>query len=193
MKEMKIIGVDPAVTNTGIAIGRVILPTLEVKIDDLILVKTESRSGKQVRKNSDDLRRASEIAEILVGAASGAAFAVAEIPTGAQSARAAWLLGMAIGIMTNLHTHRVPMIQVQPVETKLASVGKKGACKEDIIDWATEKFPDAPWRRYKRHGEMLLSDDNEHLADAVAIIHAGLKTEQFNQAVALLGGMARAA
>jgi Holliday junction resolvasome RuvABC endonuclease subunit len=193
MKELKIVGVDPSVRNTGIAVGRIVLPTLSVLIDDLVLIKTESRSGKQVRKNSDDLRRANEISDALAEAAHGAAFAIVEIPTGAQSARAAWTLGMAVGIMTTFRRIAVPLIQVQPVETKLAATGKKGACKEDIIDWATEKFPAAPWKRYKRNGEMHLADDNEHLADAVAIIHAGIRTDEFRQAISLLGGIARAA
>lgn len=191
--ELKVVGIDPSIRNSGIAIGRVLLPSLEIQIDDIVLAATDSQHGKQVRKNSDDLRRAQEIVTQLEKACEGAAFAITEVPTGAQSARAAWMLGMSVGILASLKVMRVPLIQVQPSETKIASIGKKTASKAEIIEWAVAKYPDAPWLRYKRHGEMLLTDSNEHLADAIAVMHAGILTNEFQQAIALMGGMKRAA
>ena len=187
MNEIKVIGLDPSLNNTGIAVGRILLPSLEVKIDNLILGDTEKRAGKDVRRNSDDLRRAREIIASIMLAGNGARFAIAEVPTGSKSARASFANGICVGVLASLDLMRLPLIQVQPIETKLASVGKKTASKQDIIDWATGLYPDANWLRYKRLGQMLLSDNNEHLADAVAVIHAGIKTDQFRQAMELAG------
>ena len=80
----------------------------------------------------------------------------------------------------------VPTIEVSPSETKMAAVGTKTASKQEMIAWATEKYPDAPWRtaRGKVGGKPTL--DNEHLADAIAIAEAGVKTPAFRQTIAIL-------
>jgi hypothetical protein len=62
-----------------------------------------------------------------------------------------------------------------------------------MIEWAMEKFPDAPWRMRKLKGEMVPTKDNEHLADGVAIAHAGLKVPSFQQTLAILQANALAA
>jgi Holliday junction resolvasome RuvABC endonuclease subunit len=193
--ELRVVGLDPSVRNTGIVRARVLLPSLEVLVDGIHLVKTESGAGKQVRKNSDDLRRAQEIQDAFIEVIQEhrPTFFISEIPTGAQSARAAWLLGMTVGCIAALKHLNMPLIQVQPSETKIASVGKKTASKQEIIDWAIAKYPKLPWLRYKHKGEMKLTADNEHMADAVAVIHAGVLTAEFQQAIALLGGITRAA
>ena len=196
MSEITVMGLDPSIRHTGICVGRLILPQRRVIIDDLALIDTEKRSGKDVRQNSDDLRRAEEIlAQIEARVAKHkVAFAISEVPTGAQSARAAWMLGMAVATLAALKLMRVPLIQVQPNETKLASVGSKTATKQQIIDWAYGKYPDLPWLTHRASKHPLkLTADNEHMADAIAVVHAGIETAQFQQAVALAFGMARAA
>jgi hypothetical protein len=45
-------------------------------------------------------------------------------------------------------------------------------------------FPNAPWLRAKG-GKKQILNSNEHLADAVAIAHAGIKTDQFLQLMAM--------
>ena len=50
-----------------------------------------------------------------------------------------------------------------------------------MIAWATGVYPDAPW---KRHGGRV-TDDNEHLADAVAIAHAGVQTPEFRKVMTM--------
>lgn len=190
--EIRVIGLDPSATNTGIARARVLLPSLEIRIDDIRLVKTESETGKTVRKNSDDLRRA----QIILGAFEEAvsefnpSFFISEIPVGSQNARAAWLLGMTLGCIAGLKVLGMPLIQVQPNDTKMASVGKKTASKPEIIDWAFEKYPDLDWIRHgsSKHPAKLTAA-NEHLADAIAVIHAGVRSAEFGQAKALMLGM----
>jgi Holliday junction resolvasome RuvABC endonuclease subunit len=173
---------DPSLRNFGMAKLTLDLDTLAITIADLKLIKTEKQASKQVRQNSDDLRRAKELVREFQSFAGGTRIGFAEIPSGAQSARAAYSFGVSVGILA---ASPVPLIQVQPFETKLASVGTKTASKEEVIEWAVEAYPDAPWLKRKNKGNDVLLNDNEHLADAVAIAHAGIKTDQFRQIRAL--------
>ncbi len=176
--EYLVAGIDPALKNMGVSIMRLNLDTLELELLDLKLFETEKMTGKTVRQNSDDLRRAQELHRGLHENLTDVTVAFAEIPTGAQSARAALSFGVAIGILASCP---VPIIQVQPWETKLATVGTKTASKQEMIEWAGEQYPDGPWLRRKLHGELVLVDKNEHLADACAICHAGVKTDEFQR------------
>jgi hypothetical protein len=58
-----------------------------------------------------------------------------------------------------------------------------------MIEWAVAKHPDAPWLR--RGGKLIAK--NEHLADAVASIYAGLKTAQFASVLQMLRATMRIA
>ena len=181
---MKILAVDPSLRGFGMAKFLLDPDTLELELLELELVKTESDKSKKVRRNSDDLRRAREISKRFQALASDRNMVFAEIPTGSQSARSNLSFGMMIGILANSPR------PVMPVETKLASVGKKTASKEEIIAWAVDKYPNGDWRRYKRKGQLLLADDNEHLADACAIAEAGLLTDEFERTLAIISAAA---
>ena len=182
MKEIRIIGCDPAIRNFGFAIAMLNPETMEFRIEDLVLVKTEDEAGKQVRKNSDDIRRAKMLYDGMAAICKGASFMIAEVPVGSQSARAMASYGICCGVLAACP---VPLVQVNPTEVKLAAVGSKHAAKEEMIEWATGKFPDAPWRMRKSKGVMVPTNDNEHLADAVAAIHAGLQTSQVRTALSM--------
>jgi hypothetical protein len=157
------------------------LDTMTLGVLDLELIDTERMVNKSVRQNSDDLRRSREIIKLFHAFVGDCSLAFAEIPSGAQSARAALSFGISIGLLASCPK---PLIQVQPFETKMATVGTKTASKEEMIIWATEKFPDAPWLRAKG-GKKQVLNSNEHLADAVAIAHAGIATDQFLQLMAM--------
>ena len=183
MSKIKVLGVDMAFENMGLAFAEVDVFTHEIAVVELRLVKTEARSGKQVRKSSDDLRRAKELMAALVEASSRVDLAMAEVPGGSQSARAAKTLGIATGVLAAC---RAPLVEVSPEEVKLAAVGKKTASKEEMRQWAYERHPEANWLTRKLKGQFVPLSDNEHLADAVAAIHAGVLTEQFRSATAML-------
>lgn len=198
MTEIKLVGLDAAVSNVGVAKARLILPERRIVVDDIILVQTEKDGSKKVRSNSDDLRRLSEIAQVLKPALLDSAFFMAEIPSGAQSARAAFLLGAAVGLIACSREYLDrPLIQVQPRETKMAAVGRDKATKPEIIRWAHHHYPALPWIRVEQDSKNFkkgdLHKDNEHCADAIAVLHAGIETDQFRQALALMGGLVRAA
>lgn len=187
MATIKIVGIDPSLRNFGFAQALLNIHTLEYTIENLILVESENEAGKVVRKNSDDLRRASTLYNGLVRACAGASLAIAEVPVGSQSARAMASYGMCVGVLAACP---VPLIQVTPAEVKLAAVGNKQAAKEEMIEWAMAKHPGANWLMRKSKGRMVPMNDNEHLADACAAIEAGLLTDQFQQAITLYRSMA---
>jgi Holliday junction resolvasome RuvABC endonuclease subunit len=194
--KLKIVGLDPSLTHTGIAIMDYDTITGTLGTPELRLIVTEPQKGKKVvRQNSDDVRRVREIIAGVHAACDGALFAVSEVPTGSQSSRSAFAFGMVIGVLAGLP---IPMIQVNPLEVKMAAVGHRQAAKEEMIEWAHEKYPAANWIRHTRAGRVKtktgfkeykpgdLVNDCEHLADAIAVAEAGLLTDQFKQAVAML-------
>lgn len=185
-QKIKIAGLDGSKTNFGIALMELDIDTLELSVNDLILIKTEKSKEKQVRASSDNLARASTITQSVAEYLEGYASAFIEVPSGGQSYDAVLGFGIVIGIYASIDGMLgISTIEVSPSETKKAAVGTRTASKDEMIDWAREKFPDAPWRMRKLKGEMVPTNDNEHLADAVAIVHAGIRTPAFKQMIAI--------
>jgi Holliday junction resolvasome RuvABC endonuclease subunit len=187
-------GIDPAMANTGIARMKMDLETFQLSLDEIILISTDKRADKkkQIRQNSDDLRRGRELFSLLHKAVAGCSVCFAEVPSGAQHARSAFGFGMAVMALASIP---VPLIEIQPEETKIASVGSRTAGKPEIIAWAAQRYPHAPWLRYQKEvlkkGKILrkvgdLHDDNEHTADACAVAHAGIASRQFQDLVSML-------
>ncbi|WP_062120246.1 hypothetical protein [Aureimonas sp. AU40] len=187
MRSLKIAGLDVALSNYGIVKLTLDLEPLKITVDDMRVIQTERMVSKEVRKNSDDLRRALEIVDGQRDFISDCAVAFAEVPSGSQSATASYALGVATGALASCP---VPIIQVQNFEVKLAAVGTKTASKEEMIEWAAEKYPDAPW---PKRGKKVIKGQAEHLADAIAAVHAGLKTQQFKQLLAIMRHQTRIA
>lgn len=180
--KIQISGHDPSMSNWGIANGTIDTRTLEVEITEFFITKTKSEKGKVVRANSDDLRRASELREGAMKAIEDAQMVFVEVPHGSQSARAMASYGVCVGVLSAIDK---PLIQVTAGEVKKI-VGKKdplqkgAATKREMIDWAMKMQPNAPWKMKKIKGELSSVDGvNEHLADAIIAIYAGIKTEQF--------------
>lgn len=175
MNGLTLLAIDPALRNVGLA-RLFVAGNGDVSILDLRLVKTESEAGKTVRKNSDDLRRATAAFEAILHMAAGVDLIAAEIPSGTQSARGAMSNGISLGLLAALGVIQPPLIEVSAAEAKRVATGRKNATKDEMIAWAANKYPHAPWLRKKLKGSVSLIDANEHLADAVAIGHAALKT-----------------
>ena len=192
MGSVRVAGLDLGFANWGIARMQLDLDTLDLSLERVRTISTEKLAGKKklVRQNSDDFRRAKELYDGLQEELKGCSVAFAEIPSGAQHARSAWGLGIAIGVLSSAPA----VIEVMPVETKMASVGSKTADKPEVIAWAAAKYPDIAWQTYEKEvskkGKLLrragdLHDDNEHSADACAVVHAGIRTPEFKQLLAL--------
>jgi Holliday junction resolvasome RuvABC endonuclease subunit len=183
---IKILGIDPSMRNTGLALAEVDIATGGWRCIDLLLVQTKpGEAGKKVRKSSEDLSSGQALYRGVTAFIDkhSPAFAVAEVPTGTQSARGSFSNGLCCGLLASLP---VPLIEVSPTEVKVASVGHKAACKEEMIEWAVAREPEAPWLKRKSKGELVVMATNEHLADALGAIAAGLATQQFRQAMALM-------
>ena len=186
---IRILGIDPALRNTGLAIADYDLKTGELNVTNVEIAQTESgKDGKVVRKSSDDLSRARSIVKEINRAifVYKPTLAMAEVPGGCQNARGAFSNGVCCGFLACLS---LPLIEVSPMEVKLASVGVKNASKDQMIQWAVAKWPNAGWFTRKLKGQVVVTKDNEHVADACAAIAAGLLTAQFAQAISLMQSM----
>jgi hypothetical protein len=190
--KIKIVGFDPSMSNWGICKATLDVATLEWTVDDLILVETESEAKKGVIKQSDDLRRAKIVQAGMIEACDDASFAISEIPfcNPAGYAGANFNSGLVTGVLASCP---IPLIQVFPSEVKQKATGVRSATKGEMIEWAMDRFPNAPWRMRTLKGKRVPTAANEHLADAVASINAGLDSQQLQQALAIYRGMKVAA
>lgn len=186
--KIKIIGMDPSMSNWGMCKATLDVTTMEWTVDDLILIETESESKKGVIKQSDDLRRAKIVKEGMIEACEDASFAISEIPfcNPAGYAGANFNSGLVTGVLASCP---IPLIQVFPSEVKQKATGVRSATKGEMIEWAMGRFPAAPWRMRTLKGKRVPTAANEHLADAVASINAGLDSQQLQQALAIYRGM----
>lgn len=182
MNKIQVIGIDMALANMGLVRAMLDLDSLVIEPVELRLVSTHPDKSKQVRKSSSELARARELGEALKHFCHGASLAFAEVPSGSQSASAARALGIAVGVLSSCP---IPIVEVSPMEVKRLFSSRRSVQKAEIIEWAVQHWPDASWLRVKRRGKMELTKDNEHLADAVATISAGVLTEQFKLIKAL--------
>lgn len=183
MGKILIAGLDGSLRNFGVATAWLDLDTLKLEIKDLVLVKTEKSKDKKVRSSSDNLSRALELKKGVHEALKGVTTAFYEVPSGGQDYNAVLGFGIVIGTYAGLP---VPGCEVSPYETKMVAVGTKTASKDEMIEWAFERYPTAPWRTRKLKGEIVPTKDNEHLADATAIMEAGIVTPSFAQTLAIL-------
>jgi hypothetical protein len=94
--------------------------------------------------------------------------------------------GMCLGVIAAV-AETLPIIQVTPTDVKLAGAGHKTATKGEMIEAMIKKYPAAPWPMRTLKGEQVpIAGECEHLADAMAAIEAGLKSDEFRQTIAVL-------
>jgi hypothetical protein len=183
MTKILIAGLDGSLRNFGVARLWYDIEAEALDVDDLVLSETLPEKHKKVRASSDLFRRAYELQRTTLTALGGSRMCFAEIPSGGQSYDAVIGFGIVIGVYASIN---IPLIEVSPIETKKATVGTRTASKQEMIDWAFETYPNAPWLTTKRAGKRVPTLKNEHLADACAIVHAGIRTPAFGQAIAML-------
>ncbi|MDR9847109.1 hypothetical protein [Herbaspirillum huttiense] len=189
MQVIKVVGMDPSLSNFGIAKASLDVETLKILDITFELGKTkpeqDAKTRKVVRKNSEDLERAKLLLASALDATQDAVMAFVEVPVGSQSARAMASYGICLGVLAAVEG-KLPMIQVTPSEVKLVGAGVKTATKEEMIKAMVAKYPDAPWPRQTIKGETkLIASSCEHLADALAAIEAGIATQDFKRTLAM--------
>jgi hypothetical protein len=176
-----VLGMDPSLRNWGLAEASLDLTDGILSTPHVSLVQPEDLQGKQVRQNSKDLHTAEQLAGPVMAAARKAKVIFVEVPVGSQSARAMASYGVCVGVLGAVRALGIPLIEVTPTENKLIFTGDKSATKREMIDKAVELYPDVNFPVHKGK----VPDKAEHMADAIAAIHSGVKTPMFQNLMRL--------
>lgn len=187
MSRIKLVGMDPSMSNWGLSIAELDLETMDLKIKDLVLIQPDKSTKLKTRQNSKDIYTAEQLYCGVLPYIQDAKVVFAEVPHGSQTARAMASYGMCIGLIAAMNQTR-KVIQVSAQDVKDV-IGVKDPTKQQVFDWAYNQHPEAPWVTYKRDGKHLLSlSQNEHLADATVALYAGSYTPEFQTIIQILKG-----
>jgi Holliday junction resolvasome RuvABC endonuclease subunit len=178
---IQVLGMDPSLNNWGLAEATLCLNSGVLSTPYLSLIQPMELAGKQVRVNSNDLHRAQQLSEPVIAAAQKAKAIFVEVPVGSQSARAMASYGICVGILGAIRALGIPIIEVTAKETKKLFTGDANATKRQMIQKAHELYPHSnfPWHQGK------IPDKAEHMADAIAAIHSGVRTPMFQNMMRL--------
>lgn len=183
MAVLNVLGMDPSFSNWGIAAAQMDPVTQHLIMKKVLLTQTKKGPGKICL---DDLKRAQALSDQVLSVGKYAHAIFVEVPYGTQSARGAVGNGVCYGILASMRTMSMPFFPVTPHELKKATVGSIAASKDDVIAWAMEKYPDLAWpKRYNKKAGSTIKSRAEHMADAIAAIHTGIKTNEFQQLMAI--------
>lgn len=175
---IRLVGMDPSLRNWGVAIADYEPVTQLMHLREVGTLCPILSTGKQVRQNSLDIESAYQLYQGAVKACQGAHAIFVECPVGSKSARAMASYGLCAGVLGALRANHLPFFEVTATEVKLAGAGTKTASKDDMIQWAKDKHPNAPWAHSLAKAE--------HQADALAVIYAGLASNPFRQMLPFL-------
>jgi Holliday junction resolvasome RuvABC endonuclease subunit len=178
-----VLGMDPSLRNWGLAAATLDLSDGVLTTPNLGLIQTgDEPKGKQVRQNSFDLVRATTLYDGVLSWVQAAKVVFVEVPHGSQSAAAMKGYGIVLGVLGSIIASGIPIIQVTANENKKLFTGDKNATKDQMIAKAFEWYPDANWPTHKG---TITAGKAEHMADAVAAIHAGVLTSEFQNLMRL--------
>ena len=177
--KIKILGLDFSLSNLGCAECTYDLTIGKLEVVDLKLYTTANQAGKKVKQSEDDLRRGREMYANVQRMIQGYDVVIAERPGGSQDNRSSMASGIVLGVLASIPS----LIEVTPIDVKKAVLGRNSGSKEEMIETMVNAYPDAPWPRRKFKGEMRVMNQAEHMADSIGVIHAGMLTNQFKQAV----------
>lgn len=166
-------GFDPSFRNWGVVIATYNTVTKETTPVKLILLETPSKE-KGIPSNEADYNRIKPLINslLLLVKEHRPEFIIAEYPIGSQSARAMYGYAVCVTMMGVINVgFGIPIYKVTPREVKVYATGNPEATKNDMIKWATDLHPTLNW---PRHGKNITVTKAEHLADALASLHAGL-------------------
>ena len=189
---IRALGIDPGFANCAFCLAEIDVEKVTVMPKHLDIVRTSKASKadidntpvelmtggkKELLSSYDDFRRLRIITSKIQLLEEKVDVVISEMPTtGAKNHNAAKALAYALALVS---TCRKPIVQVTPSMVKELTVGDRNATKEEMISWAVEQHPALNW--VKRGGKLV--GWNEHMADALAAIYAGIQTEQFERFV----------
>lgn len=173
------VSIDASLANVGVAAG--FIDGKDVRVSEVSLLSTKKSSNKQVRASSDTIARCQAISSFVKAwiEKHRPKFIFIETPSGSQNSSGMKSYGVVCMLAGSLP---IPPVQVTPNEVKMAATGSKTSSKQEMIDWAIGLYPDLGW--YYSRGS--LQKKNEHIADAIAVAHAGILTNEYSRAAHLL-------
>ena len=183
--KIAVCGMDPSLRNWGIAEAILDLETGFLDTPVLTLVETRDLTGKQVRQNSNDLALAQQICDVAIPIARRVKAIFVEVPVGSQSARSMASYGVCVGILGAIRALGIPIIEVTATEVKKTFTGDPVATKALMIQTAMLEYPSA---NFPHHGGKIVAKA-EHVADAIAAIHAGVQTPAFLNIMRILNSI----
>jgi Holliday junction resolvasome RuvABC endonuclease subunit len=184
-----IVGFDPSLNNWGVAKGTLYVNERRVVINELDVLRPNDLEQKaSVAQN--DLHRISQLYQGALRHLEGANAVFVEAPHGSQSARAAVSYASCLSVIVGLRIiTQLPFFIVTANDVKQIVNGTNKAEKSEVIEWATEKHPEAPWPTQTKKGTTtLVTGKAEHMADAIGAIYAGMETPEFHLAIKALEG-----
>ena len=184
---VEVIGFDPSMNNWGVAKGVVDPRDIStLKIHTLDVISIDVPTSKTVRQNSKDLLVSTGLHKAAYIHAKGVKLSFAEVPHGSQSARAMASYGICVGVLGSLRNSGFNFHEVTANEVKKV-IGIDKPSKRDVIQWAYDRHPDAPWPFRKKGGESTIVESKaNHMADAIVAIYAGFNTQSFKQALTFI-------
>lgn len=177
-KSLWLLGMDPSMSNWGIACARFDTSTGEIKVTHVDVIQTELLKVKGIRTNSLDIDRAEFLLEGIIPYVQQANAIFVEVPVGSKSAAAMKSYSMCVSLLAAIRVGGYPFYQLTPTQVKWAAGLDAEATKKDMIKWATTTHPEAPW---SLHNGKINNSKVEHQADALAAIYAGIALASFQK------------
>lgn len=177
---LKVAGLDPSMSNWGIAIGELDLIEGYLTINEIHVIHPSKHKNTKLTQNVKDVLLAQDLYKDNMHILSDVDIIFAELPVGSQSARAMASYGICLGIVGALNVSLgIEAIKVTPMDVKKV-VGNNNPSKLDIIEWVMTNQPEVDFPTYKQKGVTYISAAKaEHMADAVVAIYAGCKQKPF--------------
>ena len=175
--KIPVLGCDPSLRNWGLASATLDLDTGMLSDIFLDIAETTKTTNKQLRVNSDDINRCHLLASKVIPLAQKAKYVFIEVPVGSQNADSMKSYGVCCGIIGVMQYLGISVVQVIPSDVKLTFTGKATATKSEMISTAVSLYPNTNWPINKNNKSVKLCA--EHMADAIASIHAGVKSQEF--------------
>jgi len=176
-----VLGMDPSLRHWGLAESNLDLATGILTTPIGSIIEPKDMEGKQVRQNSKDLWLAEQLASPVIEFARKAKCIFVEVPVGSQSARAMASYGITVGILGAVRSLGIPLIEVTATENKKVFAGNSIATKQQMIQAAMEHYPGLSLPCFRGN----VQDKAEHIADAIASIHSGVRTPLFKNLMRL--------
>jgi Holliday junction resolvasome RuvABC endonuclease subunit len=164
---MIIAGIDPGLANLGYAFYNV----TERKFERTGVISTMKLDKRLERYSRDsNARRYRELWDglTLLWPNEWTPDAFIEGMSQPRDASAAWKLALGWGAVLGVcESKRARVYQIMPMDIKYAITSNRKASKQEVIEAVKHYYPDVVWPRRK-----VL---HEHMADAIATIHAALE------------------